>query len=215
MRKILAICCALALMGSIIAVRADVLIDNTTANGSFELGPAAKTMFSSGTIPNWENWSEVDTADNDTGTDLAGGGTYTGQDGARVAWLQPGGAILNMTTYAIQAGDTIDYSVWDVLAGRNGDVGISLVWDNAGTRTAIPTTEVVFGVSSQGAGSFTVQAGDAWIGSTLGVGIANLGGGNYPELDQVYLEVVPEPATLGLVAVFGSAVLFIRRKLMI
>lgn len=92
----------------------------------------------------------------DTGTDLAGGaGRNTDSLVATHA------AILNLTTYAIQAGDIIDYSAWDVLVGRSGNVGISLVWDNAGTRTAIPGTEVVFGVSSQGVGQFTVQAGDA------------------------------------------------------
>ena len=33
--------------------------------------------------------------------------------------------------------------------------------------------------------------------------------------DNARLEVIPEPATMGLVAVFGGAVLFIRRRLMI
>lgn len=172
-----------------VPVHAEILIDNTTRNGSFESGPSAKTMFTSGAIPDWTNWTEVDAEDDDTGTDLAGSGAYTGLDGTRIAWLQPGAAILNMTAHVIQAGDVIDYSVWNVLAGRTGDAEISLVWDNAGTRTAIPGTEVVFGETSQGVGQFTVQAGDAWIGSILGVGIVNLSGNNYPELDQVALSV--------------------------
>lgn len=42
-----------------------------------------------------------------------------------------------------------------------------------------------------------------------------VGGGAYAVFDGVTLEAIPEPATLGMVALFGGGILIIRRKFMI
>ena len=60
-------------------------------------------------------------------------------------------------------------------------------------------------------------------GTTIGAGTYTLsvtennmsGGGAYAVYDGITLEAIPEPATLGMVALFGGGILIIRRKFMI
>lgn len=60
----------------------------------------------------------------------------------------------------------------------------------------------------------TLNAGTTY---TFGLTVSNPtpDGGNNIALDTLTLHAIPEPATLGLVALFGGGVLFIRRRLMI
>jgi len=45
--------------------------------------------------------------------------------------------------------------------------------------------------------------------------ITNHGGGNIINYNEIGVSAIPEPATLGMVAVFGGGILFIRRRFMI
>ena len=61
----------------------------------------------------------------------------------------------------------------------------------------------------------------AYAGSTLGIGFKNAGdiyvpGETTPSwlaIDNVSIQAIPEPATMGLVGFFGAGVLFVRRRL--
>ena len=170
----------------------NVLIDNTTRNGSFE-NETGKFRFIDGDVSFWTNWTEVATASDDTGSEDANlANTYVGLDGARMAYLQPGGAILNMTDYVIKEGDVIDYRFWNARV-HDKAATIALVYDDAGTNVTIPGTDVEAATGGTlAAGQITVQAGDAWIGKTIGVGIST--SSSWPEIDQVYLGVTSKPA---------------------
>lgn len=168
-----------------------ILIDNVTGNGGFETPGTGSgiTPVSDEGIHFWDNWSEVGAGD--SGTYDGGVGpyyTYIGNDGGRVAYLgATGAAMVNMATnipYTIQTGDIIFYSFNNVLLDR-APATISLAYDDAGVRTQIAGTEIPAMAGTTGFGIFVVQAGDDWVGSTLGVGLVS--GGAYPEVDQVVL----------------------------
>lgn len=184
------------------------LIGGSTNNGDFESPDVASpTNFTTNTITNWSNWSEIDTADNDTGVYDSPGNTQT-------AYIQPGGAIVNMTSHTIALGDTFDYGFDDVIGGR-GDATMQLVWNNGGTLQAITGTDLVGNLNTNNttySDSYTVQAGDAWIGSTVGVGL--LTSASYPEVDNITLSVtaVPEPSSAALLGLGGLALILRRRK---
>lgn len=95
----------------------------------------------------------------------------------------------------------------------SSDVNYQLSTFAAGAQNAGRTT---------GALTYTVQAGD--IGKVLGFQLkffdsSNNGSGEGSRniyIDSIsYSAAIPEPATLGLVAAFGGAVLFVRRRFMI
>src|SRR6218665_2526748 len=91
------------------------LISGSTGNGDFQSpNVAAPTQFASGTITSWASWTEQDTTATDTGIyDSPNAG------GSQVAYIQSGGAIRNLTTYTIQAGDVIEYGFTDVIGSRS------------------------------------------------------------------------------------------------
>ncbi|MCK4563543.1 MAG: PEP-CTERM sorting domain-containing protein, partial [Verrucomicrobia bacterium] len=72
-------------------------------------------------------------------------------------------------------------------------------------------------------GSFWTQivsgsvTGNYWTietsGSTLTLDVLARNGGDRGAITGVIIEQIPEPATLGMVALFGGGLLFIRRKL--
>lgn len=193
----------LALLGSLLpAHAATILIGGATLNGNFEDSGTGTVLFSLGTIPNWASWTEVGTASANTGV-------YT-NGGDRTAYIEPGGAIRNMTSYTVAAGDTFTFSFDNERANR-GSASMQLVYDDGGVITAIPTALISGSPVNTLSGSFTVQSGDAWIGKTIGVGLFT--SGNYPEVDNVTLSVqsVPEASAMGLVAM-GLLGLISRRR---
>lgn len=179
---------------------ATLLIGGALLNGNFESSSTGTVMFISGNIANWANWAELDTANNNTGV-------YTNQ-GDRTAFIQSGGAIRNMTTYVATVGDIFTYSFDNELAGRSSAT-MQLVYDDGGVITAIPGSQISGSPVNTISGSFTVQAGDAWVGKTIGVGISTPG--NFPELDNVTLSVVPEPAA-AMLGMLGVTCLLRRRR---
>jgi hypothetical protein len=91
-----------------------------------------------------------------------------------------------------------------------------LVYDDGGTITSIAASQTdSTGTLGTINNSYTVQQGDAWIGSTVGIGIHafNVNGG-YPEVDNFVLTVtpVPEPATFAMLLI-GAGAIVLRRRL--
>lgn len=182
---------ALTLSGNAVA---QVLIDASTRNGSFELlggvqGVAKATHWDTdpdGDVDSWTDWAGVSTANNDSGADASGAAS----DGTRVAFLQNANAAYNLTDYTIQLGDRFTYS-WDwVLAGR-GPAIAGLAYDNGGTITAIggaDTTNPDATMPHLGLGMlYEVLAGNPAIGKKIALTVSSTG--NYPEVDNFYLAV--------------------------
>lgn len=203
---------------------ATVLISPTVNNGSFEsVNGTINTAFTTkiaqwdgsanGEIDNWTVWTGVSTAANDSGTQIWTGGPQppAGPEGVRFAFLQPGNAVANMTTYTVQAGDVFTFS-WDHVGTRNLSHTVSLVYFDGTSMVALSGTSVNATASGTTyGGTFTIAADSAAIGRTIGIGIQNTST-NWAEVDNFNLSVtsVPEPS----VALLGAAGLlaFARRR---
>lgn len=72
-----------------------------------------------------------------------------------------------------------------------------------------------FDIDLSGLADSTLQVGGTAIFELAFTGGTAGSAGHHLWLDNIGVSAVPEPATLGLVAVFGGAVLFIRRRFMI
>lgn len=201
--------------------QADILIDATTNNGSFELlGGAPSTAKAThwdtdpdGNVDNWSVWGATvggpSTAENDSGTDLGNAPT----DGTHVAFLQPGNAAYNLTSHIVQVGDVFTYS-WDwTLAGR-GNATAGLAYFDGLNVVAIPSTETTNPDTAQpwnGLGTtYTALAGDPAIGNAMALTVVS--GGNWPEVDNFVLTVIPEPSTLALFGGVGMLLVLMRRR---
>ena len=194
---------------------------NATTDGSWAY--MAQTTLE---VPNWQadNWGYVKNWANSNsdpwGHDF--GVTVSPQAGGAAGSWGAAGHMLNMwqNTGAIGAeGDTATLTFWvNSLAADYGanawmNVSLQFIGDNPATwnynATATPLglvqdtwTEVTLEVPALSAGQagkqiqVHVQAAGVWI-------------------DDMDLTVIPEPATLGLVAAFGGAIFMIRKKLAI
>lgn len=205
---------------------AATLISPTLNNGSFEsingTVNTANTVkigqwdgSASGEIDNWAVWSGVSTASNDSGTQFWST-TLTppaGPEGVRFAFLQPGNAVTNMTSYTIQAGDVFTLS-WDHVGTRNLTHTVSLIYMFEGNVVKIAGTDVLATTSGTTyGGTFTIAADSPAIGSTVGIGVVNTSA-NWAEVDNFNLSVVsvPEPSAALLLGATGLLAFARRRK---
>ncbi len=197
-----------------------VLIDATTRNGSFELtGGVFKTTKAAhwdtsaqGDVDNWTHWTG---SSNDSGTEV----TQTATDGNRIAFLQQGNRVHNLTGHTIAVGDLIEFS-WDHVNTNVSHKG-GLVFEDSGTVLFFSPGAATINVpgtsnSQKHSGSYTVLAEDtALIGKQLGFGLqANQA---YPQVDDVRLQVttsssVPEPSSTVLLGLGGLALILRRHR---
>ncbi|MDF7801932.1 PEP-CTERM sorting domain-containing protein [Pontiellaceae bacterium B1224] len=127
---------------------------------------------------------------------VAGGGadeltlTFTGLDDSLTYNLFAGG----------EAGDGVG-STWTVSTSADGD--------------NVETTEY------QNTVPFVSFTGITSVGGTFSLNLADLNDGGYPTpgrntgLAELTMTAIPEPATLGLIGVFGGGIFFIRRRFLI
>ena len=146
------------------------------------------------------------------GTEPGGGLRQLGQDTGHVLGLgdQFQGSFDWRDAYGWNPGETIDMFLFYTDDNTLGGARSVLTTLNSGDETINNTweTETL---------SLTAALTDAGaVGKTLFVAFEGNGvtANSYSRLDNVYLEAIPEPATLGMVALFGGGVLFIRRRLM-
>ena len=192
-----------------------ILIDGDNNNGDFETvnggtvnnSKIQQWDLAGNDIDNWTEWTDHPTY------------TTTGDSGVeaiQVAFLQPGNATYNLTNYQAQVGDVLFYS-FDKVNGRDFDITFNLLYDNgAGSIVESTASTPIVTVTGEGLGTYsstyTVQPGDDLVGRMIGVGFYN--SIEYPNLDNVVLEVtpVPEPATLLLIAGCGLALGAFRKR---
>ncbi len=196
---------------------AAILIDVGVRNGGFELlggsvdNTAKATSWSTDPDGNVDFWVSLPsaTADTDSGTDeTAPGGIY----GGREAFFQDGNLAYNLTTETIDLGEVFNYGFAHTEDDRVEGIAYLAYLDGADNIVAIAGTDLTGGNVEVGpdlySSSWAVTAGD-WIGRPIALvlGDAPTAGG-FPELDNAFLEVVPEPSiailgSLGLIGLIG------------
>ena len=206
------IACTLAMAVGNVALGATVLIGPTTNNGGFELlggvgGSAAKaTHFDTDPDGDVDNWAYIGTAAGDEGSDNTVAVLEQPVQAFREAFMDDNDRIYNLTSHLVAVGDVIDFSWLITISGRGpmeGQLGYG-----AGATPFGPaaTTAALAVYGTVGSGTYTVLAGDAAVGQTLGL---ILRGGtaatnyitNFPEFDNVVLTVIPEPASLAMLCI--------------
>jgi hypothetical protein len=162
-----------------------------------------------------------------TGVDLAG--AITDGDYAVFTITADENGTLDLTGFSIDKVITTAQIArvadeWNVCAKVNGDASAWSVAD-ALMATSLKTTtaeginefeSTFIDISSTSSFGTTFQSLDSVEFRIYFFGASGANYSNAMAIDQVVVEgVIPEPATLGLVAVFGGGILFIRRRLML
>lgn len=193
----------------------------TVVNHSFEDDDIPNNSFQNGVAAGW------DTAGNVTGTQDFGGSTPVATDGEQhgvVSFQDFGGSptsLSQVTGHTIAVGDTytLTVDVGQVNAFSGSQATIQLFGSTTGLGTALSNG----GGTAENAGiapgsgaylidqtvTFTVLAGDAFVGEQLGIAFYN-SVGTQTLFDNVRLEVVPEPSSLALLGLGG--LLIARRR---
>ncbi len=156
---------------------------------------------------------------------------YTGANAFDAVSLGKGNVDPNHATdhsFAVSAGDAVSF-VFDFRGANSGltatptfQIRLNEGNNSQGERLSVAPTATDIGggvmryeltnyVIPQPGGSETVDRMDVFISFGTGQGFTN---SEYVG-DIIAASVIPEPATMGLVAAFGGAVLFIRRRFMI
>lgn len=123
-----------------------------------------------------------------------------------------------MLQFAVANTDATSFRFGVIAGNENGTsldpIGLSLAFSD-GTSASVTTLETFNGydpTTDIGMVFFDVAL-DANTTGTFTL-LATEGGGN-PTIGGVTFDVIPEPATLGLVAMFGGGIVFIRRRFML
>ncbi|WP_372808949.1 PEP-CTERM sorting domain-containing protein [Pontiella sp.] len=144
------------------------------------------------------------------GTDVYGDGLISNDQSARPT-------VSNVDFFLITFTGLDDNLTYNFVSGWDHDNGNFDTRWNVYSDNAFSTVTDTFltdatGGDNAGYGSFT---GLTSSGGELYLGLTGDGGAAQIVLSALTLEAIPEPATLGLVAVFGGAVLVIRRRFML
>ncbi len=156
-------------------------------------------------------WSDLNAVVTDAGSEA--GAWWPTVDGY-AAFMASGDGAYTMSTYTIQAGDVyqIDFYAMQWQWTGAGEWTASLFYDDPAN---------VIGSFTQGGlpdnGSYTaysstpIAATPASVGGTLGILMTSTGTG-IAQVDEITVDVVPEPATIGMLGLCGVALMFVRRR---
>ncbi len=220
MKKVLALGMVAAFS---VATAQAAIIDSQFVNLDFDV--SAQNQFPDGfdsatyDIPGWQDATAI----TDAGIENT---PWWGNYDNYSAFLADGNGAMNISTYVIQSGDEFDLSFyaksWSLAAngwGADGpaDLTVSLFWgsDPANVIGSINTGVMI---NSNDPADYSlyqnvIAATPASVGQTLGVVATSAG--FFSNFDEVSINVIPEPATIGLIGVFGAGLLFFRRKVKI
>lgn len=242
MKKTIAVLSALAIVAG---VQAESVTDWYYTSGGNNSGlDTASPILGDGTTDNADNiklngsFTEVSLLDGETIT-LSGGVTFTGMNGTYndqfrfglfddlgdadpATWdgyrsvnigaiRLAGNSTENPTTYTgSQIGSTTGYG--DLQNDTSYAFSLSLTRNGGGIDLVSNMTD---GVNTFAEASLNHASADTFDFNTVGL----LSGGNFnsdqTSFSNIEVTVIPEPATLSMIALFGVGVVFIRRRLMI
>ncbi|MEN8254738.1 MAG: PEP-CTERM sorting domain-containing protein [Verrucomicrobiota bacterium] len=153
--------------------------------------------------------------------------TYV-SDGANCALFNVSAAssavVYQQTANSIVSGQTYTLSV-DFFSGRYDlsnywDTFAMQMWADDGSTLSFLAQSTLSSATDIAANTWATPtvsyvADGTYAGQDIYIQFQLLNNAHQPSIDNVQLDAVPEPATLGLVAMFGAGMLFIRRKLAI
>lgn len=220
------ICLLAAMMVAASGVQATI-IDSSFVNLDFDASTSENFPdgFDSGTgydVPGWQNAGAI--VDSGLEND-AWWGTFDNYS-AFLGNGSGGDSAMNISTYVIQSGDQFDLSfyakAWSLAAqgwGVDGPGELTMtLFYGSDPANVIGSVNTGVMVNSNDPADYslyqgTIPATVASEGQTLGV--LATGAGYFVNFDEVSIDVIPEPATIGLIGAFGAGLLFVRRRFMI
>ncbi len=190
----------LSMVVALATVSQAVLIDSFV-NADFESGivttPGPFKGFDAPDAPEIIGWSNYGTI-NDAGVEASGAWWIQGYAYGNCAFVNTGGGASNMSAYVIQEGDQFTASFigdgWGETTTR-----VSLWYDNPANVFGSFDTVMDAWFFAWHSNETPIGATQAAVGGILGVTIENLGP-NMLGFDEMTVRVVPEPATLSLLA---------------
>ena len=132
----------------------------------------------------------------------------------KAGFINPGGSAYNLSDYTIQSGDVFSVSFlaqWWQWTGANGTWTATLFYDTPANAIGSYTTPTL-----AEAGNWTtytspnIAATPASVGGKLGILMASAGG--ISQMDEITVNVVPEPTAMSLMALAGLGLLLKRRN---
>ena len=152
-------------------------------------------------IIGWTNYPAGPLAD--AGVEAAEAWWLIGYTDENAAFINPGGAAYNMSGYTIQAGDefTISFISWHWW--NQGQMTASLFYDDpANVIGSFVVNTIGWTPTTWDNVATPIAATAESVGGTLGILCSSTGAG-IATLDEVVVNVVPEPATLVLLGLGG------------
>ncbi|HYG23164.1 MAG TPA: PEP-CTERM sorting domain-containing protein [Verrucomicrobiae bacterium] len=186
----------------------------TLENADFDAGVAnvASGFDNPGAdVPGWRNHTVI------TDSGVEGPGAWWNPYENFSAFMKGGEAAYTMSDYTIQAGDQFSVSFfaksWEWTSAGIGEWTVTLFYDNPANAIGSYITPALSDNSTWTAyTSGPIAATVESQGGKLGVLFAS-SGGDIAQLDEVTINVVPEPSTFSLLALAGLASLLGRRRL--
>ena len=191
------------------------LKDDTGANtGAAITWSSANTWYNSDGTGDDDHKLSVGYLDDGTTTNLFGGAVSALMTIANIPYAE-------YRIYGLLASDD---NGGDAYSSRNFQVNGNYVW-GAGDRNAKADAYGNINAANAATGNNWVEIeqgvtrGNYWTYETSGSSVVVNGidrwDGGRASITGIIIEQIPEPATLGMLAVFGGGILFIRRKLMV
>ena len=205
-----------------LSLAAAILLAATTAQAelitSFENLDFDAGVANSGTFKGFDTpidipgWTDVGSL-NDAGVE--GPSAWWGPYDDYAAFMSSGDSAYTMSTYTIQSGDEFDLSFyamhWEWTG--SGEWTVSLFYDDPANvigsfvQGDLPNN----GTWNAYASDTSIAATPASVGGTLGILVTSTGTG-ISQIDELTVNLVPEPSTIALLGLCGAAMLVVRRR---